>query len=675
MPILIIATVAVLTNAIDVASAVIAGRAGDSFDLTGQMTFVCSPRCFTMALEDRSGAVSLRNESPDVRNSHFTAGERVHVTGRIETSRNNGTVANCYRVRALGRPSSVPRPTPLTIREIGTGRFDNRVVQLRGNVREVFRDEIDPDWIYLTVRSGPDSVWVTAPTGSNDEEPLKHLTDADIEFSGVCLPILLGTRRRIGRIIQLQGLEDVRITRAAPADPFSVPEVPTSGLIDPVDILNLGRRSMTGRVLAAWHGNRLLIRDSSGNVHNIELASGPLPACGDGITVAGLPETDLYRINLSSAVWKPNRGVPLLPDAVPTDATPAQIMADERGRRMFKSTYHGQAVRLRGTVQSMPSSSVPFDTLVLRSGDFTLPVSVDALGEVPDGLCAGCEISVVGICFVQTENWRPHSAFPHTNGITLIVRQAGDIRILSRPPWWTPVRLLAVIAVLLLTLAVILLWNRFLRHVAERRGHELFRENVARISANLRRDERTRLAIELHDSIAQSLAGVSMQIDAGNHDIASKTLKACRQELRDCLWDLRNQTLEETDIDEAIRRTIRPHIGDALLTVRFNVPRSKLSDTAAHALLRVIRELSINAVRHGHACSIKVAGEFHDGLLRFSVRDDGTGFDPDHVPGVNEGHFGLQGIRERIDPFNGIMTIASAPGRGTKVSITMSKPK
>ena len=125
-------------------------------------------------------------------------------------------------------------------------------------------------------------------------------------------------------------------------------------------------------------------------------------------------------------------------------------------------------------------------------------------------------------------------------------------------------------------------------------------------------------------------------------------------------------------LNEAIRRTLAPFIGEVALQIRFNVPRRDLSDDTAHALMRIIRELASNATRHGKAKTIRIAGALENGRLLFSVSDDGAGFDPQRHPGGDEGHFGLDGIRERIENLGGSMEIESAPDKGSTIRISMT---
>ena len=277
------------------------------------------------------------------------------------------------------------------------------------------------------------------------------------------------------------------------------------------------------------------------------------------------------------------------------------------------------------------------------------------------------------------ESYIPGSTTPRT---------PDDIRILERPSWWTAGRLAAAVFVLFGGLAAIVLWNLSLQVLVVRRARQLFKADLQRATSELRVKDRTRLAVELHDALSQSLTGVSMEVEAairhgtenpGNlmrHiSVADKILKSCRNELRNSLWDLRNDALEERNLDEAIRRTLLPHVRDIALKVRFNVPRSLLTDNATHEILRIIRELAVNGISHGKATSIQVAGSIDGENLLFSVRDNGTGFDPDDAPGVSKGHFGLEGVRERLRQLKGKLSFEPAAGGGMKATVTIPLPK
>jgi signal transduction histidine kinase len=321
---------------------------------------------------------------------------------------------------------------------------------------------------------------------------------------------------------------------------------------------------------------------------------------------------------------------------------------------------------------------------VLKCGKHTLRIDM----AFPDGsarrIKAASEVEITGVCDLEFENSFGDTLFPHFRGFAILPRTAADVKVLAEPPWWTPFRLVCVIALLALALLATLAWNRSLAVISERKGRELYHEQIASAKAELKVEERTRLAVEIHDSLSQTLTGVSLQIDAAMRNeekgfsaaerylkTARQMLASCRHELRCCIWDLKSRTFEEKNMTEAVERMLAPHAEQTRISVRFNVPRTALSDSTTHAVLRIIRELTVNAVRHGKASNVRIAGVFVDGVVRFSVADDGAGFDPKSADGPAQGHFGLNGIRERLNKFNGKMEIASAPGKGTKATVTI----
>jgi NarL family two-component system sensor histidine kinase LiaS len=274
---------------------------------------------------------------------------------------------------------------------------------------------------------------------------------------------------------------------------------------------------------------------------------------------------------------------------------------------------------------------------------------------------------------------------PHISALTLIVREKNDIAVISHPPWLTSSRFIIIISTMAGILVLFLIWNTSLRILVERRGRELARKQIEATNARFKTIERTRLATELHDSVVQNLTGAAMEIraaqaalqekdkDSAPHlDIALKTINSSRAELRNCIWDLRNEALEKNDIEESVRITLQPHLLESQLQIRFNVARRKIPDNAFHNILCIIRELVVNAVRHGQAKKIKVVGALDKDHLIFSVSDNGVGFDPNNRPGMEQGHFGLEGVMERVKGLDGSIDIISAPNNGT--SITMQIP-
>ena len=88
-------------------------------------------------------------------------------------------------------------------------------------------------------------------------------------------------------------------------------------------------------------------------------------------------------------------------------------------------------------------------------------------------------------------------------------------------------------------------------------------------------------------SAAQRLLPSSAPAAAMQHlEFASNAIASSRDELRNCLWDLRGEALDEPDMEKAVEFSLRPHAGDASFAIRFRIPRTRLSDAIAHATPR-----------------------------------------------------------------------------------------
>ncbi|MDE3275628.1 MAG: sensor histidine kinase [Verrucomicrobiota bacterium] len=659
---------------------------GVRFDIAG--TVLYPPRPLTpggfMTIADGTGAIGLYDVTPRP-GASVSAGDRIRVTGHTETDNRNLVYPSCRAFSVLGRDTPPP-PKAATAGQLLDGTLDFQSVSFTGTVRDIFIDEIDPRTLFFVLSDGSRTVYAALPRSpSGPSANRARYEGAVVTVQGVCTHSSHGYRRHLGRYILVCDEDFITVVRP-PTSPFDVPaleDLPQT--MQPIELNGIGRRRTSGRVIAVWQGRNVLVRRKDGSTLGARTADGAAPRYGDRIEIVGFPETDLYQINLARATWR---------EAAPPDRRldPARdvragsLLLHESGTPRFNYAYHGRAIRLNGIIRILPQDGSR--RMVIDDDGHSVPVDLNACEAAARGLSIGCEVEISGICVMETDSWRPNSDFPHVCGIVLVPRAAADLVVLRRPPWWTPRRLAVVIAALLAVLSGILAWNAALRRLAARKGHELFKAQVAKVSSELRIYERTRLAVELHDSISQNLTGVSMQIDSAGRfldsngrkarlhlGIASRTLDSCREELRNCIWDLRSRALEERVMGDAIRMALLRHIGEARLDVRFNVSRTKFSDKTAHDILCIIRELAVNAVRHGHAKEIHVAGAIDNGMLRISVADDGCGFDVASRPGIAEGHFGIQGIMERIKAFRGTLKISSAPGHGTRAVVEMALPK
>ena len=674
-----------VTCAADIAKASVLMETNVAYRVTATVT--CILQNAILGITDESGVATLT----DFHHNRFDgirAGDRITASGFTKISTNSLIpTAYCEKISVLSH-GTPPKPIDVTADDFHSGRFDHAYIRIRGVVRDVFLDEIDPSWIYIVIGSGRGSVSTALNISQTDRSDLTDIEGSEVAISGICRRLRgerrSGSRHMLRRILGIPNMAGIEMLYPPPNDPFDAPGIESTRNMSPEELSATGMRSTHGNVLAVWSPNHLLLAPPQGGILRCDIKGGALPKCGESVDVAGLPTTDLFRINLTRAIWRKSATATKPSAEKPERITAEQLFTDENGKPMIQTKYHGRRVTVSGIVRSMPAEGSPEGRIYLESGRFTLPIDVSAVPGVLKTLSLGCEIAVTGICVTETDSWAPYASFPHIRDVFLVPQAEIGIAILRRPSWWTPQRLLIALAALLALTLGILGWNISLHRLAERRGRELAEESIARAETDMKVLERTRLAVELHDSVAQNLTGVAMELETArqyqdgapvellNHmGIAWRTLKSCRDELRNCLWDLRNNALEETDMESAIRKTLLPHIKGIELVLRFKVPRQMLSDNTTHAMLRVIRELVLNGIRHGKAKTIRIAGDIDGSTLKFSVRDDGCGFDPENCPSVDDGHFGLQGIRERVAQLGGTMSVSSEPGKGTKTTITI----
>ena len=578
----------------------------------------------------------------------------------------------------------LPIPPLSNLQDIDPAQTDKRRVRICGWVKHADYDSLDTAWMRLVLKSGRETIDVAVPIPPDQPFQPSAFKFATIEVVGLYRRMIQGGRLFATASIEVSDPRDVTVL-AKPSDPFEQPSLDCLAGMSATEILAANACTASGVVAAVWGRRSFLLRTTSRTDQLVRVdlnGSVDLPRYGDSVEAVGIVQTDLHHIRLTDALCRPASDPT---DTRPPVAETACVLSGNNNDVYF----HGRTTSVTGKVTEAAIQGANAGQLRLAVGNLTLNADISSLDRIPDGLAVGSTIAMTAVCIAETDAWRPGENLANYHGMTLVPRTADDILVLARPPWWTAGRLLAVILALVAILIGIAVWNRVLMKLANRRGHELFRSEYARASAVLRVGERTRLATELHDSLSQSLSGIACQVAAATHAIdtdpagakgrltaAENMLASCRNELGNCLFDLRGDMLEEPDFSTAIRKSLALVSGAAeRATVRMNIPRSRLHDATAHAVLCMVRELVSNALRHGKAEHVRVAGCIDGDLMLFSVTDDGTGFDPASRPGPATGHFGLTGIGDRVRRFKGSLLIEAVQPHGTRVAVSLPVPK
>ena len=206
--------------------------------------------------------------------------------------------------------------------------------------------------------------------------------------------------------------------------------------------------------------------------------------------------------------------------------------------------------------------------------------------------------------------------------------------------------------------------------------------NVLRRLLEIQERERQLVSYEIHDGLAQYLAGALMHLQACQHacppaaahefDESLRLLQAAAEESRRLIGGLRPPALDELGIVEAVESLVddaRGEIGD--VSFSHSLPGDRLPPQLETSVFRIVQEGISNARKHAHARQLRIDLTRSADSVRILVADDGRGFDPSRVP---EERFGLEGIRQRSRLLGGEPRITSAPGAGTTIEVTLPVP-
>ena len=217
------------------------------------------------------------------------------------------------------------------------------------------------------------------------------------------------------------------------------------------------------------------------------------------------------------------------------------------------------------------------------------------------------------------------------------------------------------------------------QHAQLEAAHQRLRRHAATVEQLAVSRERNRLARELHDTLAHSLAALSVQLEAvrtllthnpaAAQDALNDVTTLARnglEESRQAIQALRTDPLKTLGLVGALRSTLRAFQArtgvQADLSVAGHEP--DMMDEEAQTLFRIAEEALTNVERHAAAQQVTVRLAFGSDRIDLVVRDDGVGFDP---AAVDPDHYGLTGTRERAAMIGATLKVHSRPGGGTRI--------
>jgi len=563
-------------------------------------------------------------------------------------------------LRVIGQ-GTLPKAPLYSFSELANGEQDSQRVQIRGIVRSasVDRTSWHEPTLAMTVASGGGQFKVRVPVDSNQD--VSSWIDSAVLIEGVCGSLFNSQRQLVGLLFYVPRLNFIKVEAPAKVVPFTelLRFSPDKGS---------GHRVHVRGVVAYQQAGSALFLQSTGKGLRVFTQQQTRVAIGDLIDVLGFPAV--------------GESTPVLEDAVfhrIGPATPPDPIALDL--RLPWERYDGALVTTKAKVLQREHRPDGVTTVLLQERDGILFNAIADEASGADRLLAiplNSELRIEGICLVRSGGlW----GLPES--LRLIVRSPSDFVVLRAPSWWNlrhTLQLLGITAAILLAMS---LWVVVL-------GRRL-REQMAMVRQKLRTgavlEERNRIARELHDTLEQELAGITMQLDLAVDwfqrapRVAQQALQTARnmtrhsmREARRSVWDLRCHLLENGDLVSALRQAAKPFTSADQVNVEVLVDGEPVRSSVRVEmnLLRIGQEAVTNAVKHAQAKNITLTVQFRPHRISLRITDDGRGFCAENVALSGNGHFGLLDMRERAQSLGSDLLIESVAGLGTRIEVEVA---
>jgi signal transduction histidine kinase len=653
-------------------------------------------------VQDSSGGVFVENIS----NVHPAPGDVIDVAGASYPG-GYAPIISQPRWEKIGT-APLPAPKPVAIERLMSGAEDSQRIEISGIVRSA---QATNGLLAIELVSGGYRIHAYAPIPP-DIDP-QTLISAEVKVRGTAAASYNAPLRHIVTVaIYIPVLADFVIEKHAEPNPFQEPLTPINSIAQYRTVRFPGDRiRVKGVVTCQRMGEDVFIRDNTGG---LQITTGQTLALrpGDTVEAVGFPGVENFLPILEDAVLKKTTDArtDVLPKSVPTE-------------ELLEGLHHADFITLKGKLldrlanEIQPSSSEPGiakDILVLQTTNllFTAETETVQSNSLPASLPIGSIIEVSGICLLQSGEDGKIKSFQ------ILLPTSGSVRLVAKPSWLTPKHLSIILGIAIVIIVVASSWivmvskrnsalgylirERELDQMELQKAHDTLEWRVKERTEQLKFQitarkeaevqfkailiERTRLAKELHDTLEQTLTGITLQLNTvaklfqQNPDVASyhlglvrSMMRMSRVDLRRSIWDLRSRELEQFDLSTALSVSANQIADSAGIRAEVGTTGTirPLPEVVEENLLRIGQEAVTNTVKHSGANRVKIELVFNAKSVILEIKDNGKGFSPENCVGPNDGHFGLLGMSERAKRLGGQILITSAPEQGTIVHVEL----
>jgi signal transduction histidine kinase len=626
--------------------------AGVPVALEATVTF-SSPRFATLFVTDGLGGIFVEQAASSDEGG-LKAGDVVRVKGVTGP----GMFAPVVRATEVMVVSSGPLPPGRWVdgEELARPDQDSNWIEVEADVKEVTQSGAS---LRLECQAGSYQFLAEVPAKLEPEDVPWDLAESRVRIRGVAATIFNSGRQMTRRLVRINSLDDVRMlgpSRDAAPQPMRV-TIDRLLRIDgpgPSDLVRI-----SGIVNLALPGRGFYLRTEEGGIW-VQTAQPIAAKSGALVEVDGWP-----RAGGIKPFIRARRAVVV---GAGISSGPLRLTA----RKALHSRHDSELVSVDAELLEGIRTAEGM-TLELRdAGSLFRAVLPDGASGLPPGVVPGSRVRVTGIAEILPAE--PAAPFLVDSKLVLRLRSIADLALLAPPPWWTVRRVVGLAAAIIAGLLLVYLRARIRRHresEAQRREFEVVLS------------ERGRFAREIHDSLAQGLTSISLQLEcvrdeltrdpesAASHvETARALVRDSLREARRTIWNLRPLALGEADLASALKGYAADLTRSGKVSCGQEIEGSPRPLPVEHenALLRIGQESLTNAIRHAKARRILVRLRFGDGWVSLVVSDDGDGFDVSERFGKG---FGLSGMRERVVALGGSISIDSKLGEGTEVSATL----